>query len=361
MLTQHLTAVLLLVPALVSSAAPISGTSGEAQWLPLANIPGGGRQEHAAVVLNSNTIGIVGGITPNASAALSPYASTDLVQLYSTLENTWKTATRLPQPLNHPNAIGFDNRIYVFGGFDDGGDTRKIFHSVNASWVYDSIADTWNSLPPLSPPRAQAALATHEDNIYVVGGFTDLVVSEQLPLPATLTHVSVFDTTTSSWITDDFLPEPARHIPSGADHARAEVVNDKFYVIGGFNHGGFNSTNHVFILDLLDLAAGWKEGASMPTPRATFAAGVVGSKIVTIGGEGNATRAAEIPLRVFNEIEVYDTVTDSWESRGTLPAKEKGRQGPGVSVDGKIYIAGGYDTAPVGPLDRLDVYVPGNV
>ena len=132
-------------------------------------------------------------------------------------------------------------------------------------------------------------------------------------------------------------------------------------MIGGFNHGGFNSTNHVFILDLLDLAAGWKEGASMPTLRATFAAGVVGSKIVTIGGEGNATRAAEIPLRVFNEIEVYDTVTDSWESRGTLPAKEKGRQGPGVSVDGKIYIAGGYDTAPVGPLDRLDVYVPGNV
>ncbi|PPJ51451.1 hypothetical protein CBER1_09150 [Cercospora berteroae] len=333
------------MPALISSAAPDNKDAVEAQWLPLANIPGGGRQEHAAVVLNSNTIGIVGGVTLDASAVTAPFASTDLVQLYSISENTWRTATRLPRPLNHPNAIGLDNKIYVFGGFDDGGDTRKILHSVNASWVYDSTSDTWNSLPPPSPSRAQAALAVHGDKIYVIGGFTDLVISEQLPLPATLTHVSVFDTTTSSWITEDFLPELARHIPSGVDHARAEVVNDTL----------------LFILDLLDLAAGWKEGASMPTPRATFGAGVIGNKIVTIGGEGNATSAAEIPLRLFNEVEVYDTVTDSWVSWGTLPVKEKGRQGPGVSVGGKIYIAGGNDTAPVGPLDRLDVYVPGDV
>lgn len=361
MLKQFVPGMLYLVTALPFTAATADDTVSEAQWLPLANIPDGGRQEHAAVLLNPDTIGIVGGIIPDASAVLAPFSSTDLVQLYSISDNTWRTVTPLPQPLNHPNAIGHDNKIYVFGGFDDGGEFRQIFHSVSSSWVYDSISDIWTSLQPLSPSRAQAALAVHEDKIYVIGGFTDLVISELVPLPATLTDVNVFDTITSSWITKDVLPPAARHLPSGRDHARAEVVDDKLYVIGGFNRGGFNQTNSVFILDLQDLTAGWREGAPAPTARATFGSGVVGSRILTIGGEGNPTLKPEILFNVFNEVEVYDTKTDSWEQLGTLPANEKGRQGPGVGVGGKIYVAGGTDTAPVGPLDRLDVYVPAGI
>ncbi|KAI5366494.1 putative galactose oxidase/kelch, beta-propeller, kelch-type beta propeller [Septoria linicola] len=331
-------------------------TQADYQWSPLASLPSGGRQEHAAIILCPDTIGVVGGITPNASEKI-PFSSTDLVQLYSIPENTWRNVAPLPQPLNHPNAIGVNGKIYVFGGFDDGDEESNIFHSVADSWVWDSATDHWTALSPLKPKRAQAVLGEYKGRIYMVGGLTDLVVSEAVPLPVTLTHVSVFDIATSSWVTDA-LPEVAKHLPEPRDHARAEVIDGKMYVIGGVNAKFFNQ-NSAFILDLENLEAGWQRGAPMPTARSTFGVGVVeGHKIVTIGGEGNVTETAALPTKIYDEVEVYDTRLNSWEQLAPLP--KPGRQGPGVGVGGKVYVIGGYDTPPVGPLNRTDVFVLGS-
>lgn len=337
------------------SSPTIRPSSADYQLFSLTGFPGGGRQEHAAVYLPPDTIAIVGGVTPNDSAKVVPFSSSDLVQLYSITDDTWRTVAPLPKPLNHPNVAAADGKIYVFGGMDDGGDERERLRAVSDSWVYDPATDTWSSIPPLEVARAQAALAACGGKIFIAGGFKELVLAEQVPLPPTLDHVSVFDTDTLTWVTES-LPEKARTLPEPRDHARAAIVEEKMYVIGGFNFGGFNQTDTVFILDLQNLEAGWETGpARMPTPRATFASGVVGKKIFTIGGEGNSTAQSMIPIKLFDEVEVYDVVSDTWTQLSPLSTP---RQGPGVGVDGKVYIPGGTETAPVGPLSRLDVFIP---
>lgn len=133
-------------------------------------------------------------------------------------------------------------------------------------------------------------------------------------------------------------------------------MEGKIYAIGGFNFGGFNQTDSVFIRDLDSLEAGWETGAAgMPTPRATYASGVVGKKIFTIGGEGNSTAQNVVLIKVFDEVEVYDVDSATWTQLSPLSSP---RQGPGVGVGGKIFISGGMETAPVGPLSRFDVFVP---
>lgn len=321
----------------------------------LPDIPGGGRQEHAAVFLPPDTIAIVGGITPDESAKVSPFSSTDLVQFYSITDETWRTVAPLPRRLNHANVAVVDSKIYVLGGFDDGGDDRERLRAVSDSWMYDPATDTWSSLPPLDVARAAAAVAEFDGKIYVAGGFTQLVLTSQVALPTSQDHVSVFDTTTETWVTDS-LPEKARTLPEPRDHARTAVVDGKMYVIGGFDVGAFNQLDTVFVLDLHNLEAGWETGpARMPTRRGTFASGVIGKKIFAIGGEGNITTDGIINIITFNEVEAYDVESKTWTRFSPLSTK---RQAPGVGVDGKVYIPGGMGKPPADPLIRFDVFVP---
>ena len=198
-------------------------------------------------------------------------------------------------------------------------------------------------------------MEVYEEKIYLVGGYTKLYLPSQVPLlDAISDEVSVYDTKTQAWITES-LPEKAKHIPGPRDHARSAVVDDKLYVIGGFSYGGYNQSDTVFILDLKSPEAGWVTSpARMPTPRASFGIAVQGNLIYTIGGEGNATADAFVPLRVFDDVEVYDTVADAWTQLEPISYE---RQGPGVGVGGKMYLPGGADRQPVGPIARFDEYI----
>ncbi|KAH7398280.1 kelch repeat-containing protein [Pyrenochaeta sp. MPI-SDFR-AT-0127] len=340
----------------LSNALPSSYSSPfKSGLIPLAGLPKGARQEHATVYMAPDTIAVVGGIAPNASAPVAPFSSTDHVELYSITKNTWRSAAPLPRPLNHPNTASVNGQIYVFGGMDDGGEARERFRTVPESWVYNPRKNAWSPISPFPNPRGAAALAVHKGKVYIVGGYTELILASQIPLPEAISDlVSVYDTQTSTWVTDS-LPAAAKHIPGTRDHARAEVVNGKLFVIGGFAYGGYNQSDTVFILDLQNLEAGWEtSSARMPTPRASFASGVFGKKIYTIGGEGNATADAWIPLRVFNDVEVYDVEDNSWSKRGPISYS---RQGQGVGVGRKLYIPAGADRQPVGPVGRFDAYV----
>ncbi|WP_437659142.1 kelch repeat-containing protein [Sorangium sp. So ce1182] len=69
---------------------------------------------------------------------------------------------------------------------------------------------------------------------------------------------------------------------------------------------------------------------------AAAAEGAEGGKIYVIGGEGNPAPGAQ---GVFDDNEVYDTATDTWE---VLAPMRTPRHGTGaVAVDGTVYVPGG--------------------
>ena len=91
----------------------------------------------------------------------------------------------------------------------------------------------------------------------------------------------------------------------------------------------------------------------MPTARGGVVSGTVGKKIYVLGGEGNT---AEDSDGIFDGIEVFDTVKESWESVGKMSLPRHG--GQAVAVKGGIYLPGGGISEGGSPVQTLDVYWP---
>jgi N-acetylneuraminic acid mutarotase len=337
----------------LTMASPIELQNQSATWESLAPIPLFPRQEHTTVFLPPSTIAILGGIVPNETFEI-PVGTTGLMQFYSMTNNSWTTRAPMPLGLNHVNSAVVDGKIYVLGGLaetDSFDVNKRAWRAVPDSWEYDPLTDSWSKLPdmPDGEARGSAAVGVYESKIYLAGGMTDL---ELFPngTQRTVSGVSVYDTILRSWVE---VPELAKSIPEGRDHAGAAVVGSKMYVLGGRDLGQENPRDTVFILDLCDIEAGWKTAAGrMPTPRGGVCSGVVGNKVYTFGGEGN--RAVE--SGVFDQVEVYDTLEDKWESAGTMKIPRHGTYA--VGVGGKVYIPGGGILQGGLPVVDFDVYTP---
>jgi N-acetylneuraminic acid mutarotase len=122
--------------------------------------------------------------------------------------------------------------------------------------------------------------------------------------------------------------------------AGAAAVNGIVYVIGGsqkyntsdtgFSYMSINST------EAYDPTTDtWVDKAPMPTPRDGLAAAVFQGKIYCFGGR-NVSKDYSISMNVN---EVYDTETDSWETKTPMPTARSGLQA--CDVDEKIYLIGG--------------------
>ncbi|KAF2847316.1 galactose oxidase [Plenodomus tracheiphilus IPT5] len=322
-------------------------------WKNLASIPFAARQEHTTVFLPPSTIAILGGIIPsNGSDSIIPVETVPLMQFYSIPDDTWTSRAPVPRALNHLNVAVVKGKIYVLGGLTESGNaTTRAWSAVSDSWVYDPIVDTWESVlaMPLNEARGSAAVGVYDGKIYLAGGMTMLELFGNRTQD-TVSIVSIYDTRNRTWLT---VPKPAKQIPEGRDHAGAAVIGSRMYILGGRNHAQLNVKDTVFILDLCNLEAGWRTSDErMPTARGGVTAGTIGRKIYTFGGEGNP--AAE--NKVFDEVEVYDTVANRWESVGTMVVPRHGTYAVGVGRG--VYIPGGGVVQGGAPVADFNVFIP---
>lgn len=68
-------------------------------------------------------------------------------------------------------------------------------------------------------------MGVYDKKIYLAGGMSILELSGD-HTQATVSMVSIFDTETQKWLE---VPQAAKNIPEGRDHAGAAVVGDKMY------------------------------------------------------------------------------------------------------------------------------------
>jgi N-acetylneuraminic acid mutarotase len=135
-------------------------------------------------------------------------------------------------------------------------------------------------------------------------------------------------------------------MPTARAGLGVETVNGKIYAIGGttaggqyppdVSGGGFVGTNEEY-----DTATDtWTTKASMPTPRDYFAITACQNKIYCIGGVVGDAAVEGMPgfySYVTSGInEVYDTVTDTWETRAPMP--DDAMKFQAHVVNGKIYV-----------------------
>jgi hypothetical protein len=126
------------------------------------------------------------------------------------------------------------------------------------------------------------------------------------------------------------------------------AVDGKIYAIGGASTPPYlnQADNLLNINEQYDPATNtWTVKPSMPTPRAYFAIAAYQNKIYCIGGvvgseklfDGFLTRS----LFVYSGItEVYDTISETWETRASMPTDKGTARFQANVVDGKIYAIG---------------------
>ncbi|KAM0704484.1 hypothetical protein Q7P35_008718 [Cladosporium inversicolor] len=193
-------------------------TSGNDSWTALVPLPEGTARGASAIGVYNDTVYLAGGQLYLEIVPPYQQPGLDLVSSYNTTSNTWSTALpNLPQARQHvsgtvvgstfyviggrefdihsfhnttfaldlsnptewremaqmPTARGslacaaLETVIYCFGGEGDNSNEYEIFSQVEA---YDTVADTWSSLPPMEVPRHGAGAVALGERIWISGG-----------------------------------------------------------------------------------------------------------------------------------------------------------------------------------------------
>ena len=313
-----------------------SRTANEGSWIRNSLIGQGPRQEHSVTSIGSNVY-IIGGVAYDQQSEIE---TLNRVEYFNTADQTWHVAAPLPIPLNHGNAATVDDKMYVLGSLSGGHNWK----AQAATFVYQPFNDTWSNLTSMPDARGSSAVGVYKSKIYLAGGMTLLEAYKGGHQNSQAT-VTSYDTESDTWDTDySPLPEPRQHVGYS-------VVGSIFYVIGGRENGVYQYHNTTYAMDL-DNPTHWTTLAPMPTARGSLSCAPIGHKIYCFGGEGNRENAD----RIFNETQVYDTISDTWK---TLKPMEVPRHGFGVAAVGdRIYVPGGGVTTAFDPTGINDMFVP---
>ncbi|UCE37533.1 MAG: hypothetical protein JSW00_19105 [Thermoplasmata archaeon] len=183
----------------------------------------------------------------------------------------------------------------------------------------------WTTRAPMSIHRHGIGAAVVNDKIYVLGGY-NLDINEE------------YDPVTDTWTTKSPMPHP--HAYPGV-----AVVKNKIYVMGGDEGGGSGTA-----IDVYDpITDNWTTKAPMPSKRRYFGVGVVADKIYLIGGDASSLEENESVME-------YDPITELWTKKTSMPII-RGKLGVTV-LDNKIYAIGGQDGDGWQDENETQVYDP---
>ena len=179
---------------------------------------------------------------------------------------------------------------------------------------------TWEMRAAMPLPRAFAAAAAVDGQVYVLGGF------DKAGEPTAT--VQIYDTQADSWSLGAELDAPK--VGAGACG-----LHGKVYLVGGgdgdwsMTHG--QALSSVMVYD--PATASWTVAADLHVARYGLAVGVADGEIYAVGG----TTSHSVNDFV-DAAEIYDPETDAWRPAAELPHKDEFMSGTGLG--GKVYVWG---------------------
>lgn len=235
------------------------------------------------------------------------YKDTDgnanFIEKYSIKDNRWSTINSALVPKRFANSETYDNKIYIFNGW--GNSHLEIVDLTTHQKTEGAVNRAYTG---------NAGSAIHNGKIYTFGG-------SGLNNAATTVFSNRFqyyDIASDTW-------HPLPDMPT-AREAKGKIVNDKLYVIGGFNG---TSSRLVNVFDLNKNQ--WTEQYTMPAAISGHSLAVSGSKIFIAGGYNNQTFLA-----------YFDTETNKLHklSSNMIPRRHAAAE----VYNDKLYIMGGSTT-----------------
>ncbi len=249
----------------------------------------------------------------------------------------WTEGTALPQALGEVAAGAILGLVYVVG---DGHPGTFAYNPQTASWISGLAAR------PLAGDHHASEVVSNK--WYVFGG-----------MYAGENKVRIYDPETGTWSFGADIPWPCG---SGS----SAQMGGKVYLAGGIANGATVTSNAVYD----PVANTWTPLAPMPAGRNHAASGTDGHKFYVFGGRGPGSGDGNTVAIGFDDVQIYDPVSNAWNTSfdpgSTIPAlpQRRGGMGKAVFFEGEFYIMGGETTEEgVGQVvgnvyNRVDVYNP---
>lgn len=260
------------------ATAPKSSAKAADAWAAIPNVPSA-IMDNAAITAGGKVYSIGGGTSSGNETKLF---------VYDPAESTWSTLAAMPHGRAKPSVAEYSGKLYVFGGWSDGGDPAT---SVD---VYDIAAGTWSTLDATNPnARAAAGSAVLDGKVYLVGGCVDGGCAPS-------TETVVFDLASGTFGAAAAYPHPVSWTGCGAVGGQVVCA------------GGADGETGVFYADtqVFD-GSGWTAGPNLPQNNFGAAATAAGGVLVYAGGAVNNGAS------LTNATLAYDPASGSWAN---LPA-----------------------------------------
>lgn len=251
----------------------------------------------------------------------------------------WATLTSVPAALGEVSGGVINNRLYIVGD----GDSR--------TFSYDFATNTWSASHATRPVRAKDQVAEVVDGkLYLFGGVRYLSSGQQV-----LNTTQIYDPSTNRWTY-------GASIPFAAAASQTAVIGGKIYLAGGVTTGNI-TTNRFAVYD--PTTNRWTNLPDIPHRTDSGATGTDGRRMFIFGGRDVGDR----PGNGYAQTLVYDTRTNTWTSSRTsstyapLPQRRAGVS-KAPFLNGEFYVIGGEtdsdlsQTGADGVYDRVDVYNP---
>lgn len=251
------------------------------------------------------------------------------VDRYDPATNTWDTvaqppldpATQSPLEMHHFQPVLHNNKIYIIGAFSCCYPLEKIITDIH---VFDPATLTWDIAGsiPAGRVRGSAAVVSHNNRIYVIGGNTNGHSG------GAINWFDEYNPSTGNWTV---LPDA----PTSRDHFSAAVINNQLIATGGRQtQNSFAFT--VAATDVFDFSSNqWVTTFDdIPTERAGTTAVVYNGQLIVIGGETVAG--------AHSTVEVFNPANNQWLALEDMINPR--HAGGAVLLGSKLHVFGGSAT-----------------
>lgn len=234
---------------------------------------GYGVEELTGAVVDANlyVFGAWGGIGPGGH-----YGDFNFNERYDPNTDTWTSLAPKPTVVTAAPATVYNGEIYLFGGsYNYEGKEEPNFYDVVEA--YNPATNTWRFVTNMPIMVMMPAVATVGDKVYVIGGY--LPEEDRMS-----TDVMRFDFQTEQWDTNSCEPLPNNRARGLVYSSAAPVVDGKIFLIGGSEGNWENHwpSNKVDIYDTVTNT--WQVGTSLPLPLSGHLSLLLNDKIYVIGG-----------------------------------------------------------------------------
>jgi N-acetylneuraminic acid mutarotase/glucose/arabinose dehydrogenase len=265
---------------------------------------------------------------------------THVFDIYSSF---WSEKASRPFPGDHHSAEVVGDKLYVFGGHQNGADGKV--------QIYDPATNLWTAGADMPWSALSTSTALIDGLVYAAGGIAG---------GTTVDNCSVYDPVLDTWTAVQAMPSQ-----QGRNHAAAGTDGEKFYIFGG---RGFGSGDDNFVANGFDtvqiydpVADSWETSldggstlAPLPIGRGGMGKAVWWQDEFYIFGGETATGPGANPSGTYDRVDVYDPATNTWRQEAQMVTARHGIFP--LLYQSRIFVLGGGVVAGNSNSDTAEVF-----